>query len=98
MGILNFFRSSDMEQGLQEYRETAGALLIDVRTAQEYRGGHIAGSVNIPLQELERIQEEAEWDTPLFVYCRSGGRSRQAAMLLKRMGYTRVKNLGGIEQ
>jgi rhodanese-related sulfurtransferase len=51
----------------------------------------------VPLQSLENIRLSVQnKDTPLFVYCYSGGRSRQAAQQLRAMGYTNVKNLGGI--
>lgn len=74
-----------------------GALLIDVRTPQEYSEGHIPGSKNIPLQNIERITSLTDdKDTPLFVYCYSGARSQQAAIALKHMGFTSVKNLGGL--
>lgn len=97
MGLFDRFRQPDMEQGVARWEATPGALLLDVRTPQEYSGGHIPGSQNIPLQVLDRILQTAEnKDTPLFVYCQSGARSRQATALLGQMGYTDVTNLGGI--
>ena len=74
-----------------------GAVLLDVRTPQEYREGHIPGSQIVPLQQLDKVEEVTEnKDTILYVYCRSGARSRQAVSLLKHMGYTNVHNIGGI--
>ena len=71
--------------------------LLDVRTPQEYREGHIPGSQNVPLQQLDKVEEVTEnKDTVLYVYCRSGARSRQAVSLLQAMGYTNVRNIGGI--
>ena len=97
MGIFNFFRQPDINLGVQEFQATEGAVLLDVRTPQEYREGHIPGSSNVPLQQLDKITSIVEnKDTVLFVYCRSGARSRQAAELLQHMGYTRVRNIGGI--
>ena len=97
MGVFNFLRGPDINQGVKEYGETGGALLLDVRTPQEYRAGHIPGSKNIPLQELDRISAAAGGkNVPLFVYCRSGARSRQAVSALQHMGYQHVKNIGGI--
>ena len=82
---------------MQEYKNAAGAVLLDVRTPQEYREGHIPGSQNLPLQQLDKVEEVTEnKDTVLYVYCRSGARSRQAVSLLKHMGYTNVHNIGGI--
>ena len=97
MGIFDFFKQPDINQGVQEYKNAAGAVLLDVRTPQEYREGHIPGSQNVPLQQLDNIEEVTEnKDTVLYVYCRSGARSRQAVSLLKHMGYTNVHNIGGI--
>ena len=97
MGIFDFFKHPDINQGVQEYKNAAGAVLLDVRTPQEYREGHIPGSQNMPLQQLDKVEEVTEnKDTVLYVYCRSGARSRQAVSLLKHMGYTNVHNIGGI--
>lgn len=97
MGLFDFLRSSDINEGIKEYSETSGAVLLDVRTPQEYQTGHIPGSKNIPLQEIRRVSTAIpDKDTPLFVYCHSGARSRQAVGELQRMGYLRVKNIGGI--
>ena len=97
MGIFDFFKQPDINQGVQEYKNAAGAVLLDVRTPQEYREGHIPGSQNVPLQQLDKVEEVTEnKDTVLYVYCRSGARSRQAVSLLMHMGYTNVHNIGGI--
>ena len=97
MGIFDFFKHPDINQGLQEYKNAAGAVLLDVRTTQEYRDGHIPGSQNVPLQQLDNVEEVAEnKETALYVYCHSGMRSRQAVSLLQAMGYTNVHNIGGI--
>ena len=97
MGIFDFFKQPDINQGVQKYQNAAGAVLLDVRTPQEYREGHIPGSQNVPLQQLDKVEEVTEnKDTVLYVYCRSGARSRQAVSLLNHMGYTNVHNIGGI--
>ena len=97
MGIFDFFKQPDINQGVQEYKNATGAVLLDVRSPQEYREGHIPGSQNVPLQQLDKVEEVTEnKDTVLYVYCHSGARSRQAVSLLKHMGYTNVHNIGGI--
>ena len=97
MGIFDFFFYSYINQGVQEYKNAASAVLLDVRSPQEYREGHIPGSQNVPLQQLDKVEEVTEnKDTVLYVYCHSGARSRQAVSLLKHMGYTNVHNIGGI--
>lgn len=97
MGFLQFVKTPDINRGIADCRNTEGAVLLDVRTPQEYREGHIPGSINIPLQQLDKVIDAYENKAaPLFVYCRSGARSRQAAAVLQSMGYTNVTNIGGI--
>ena len=97
MGFFDFFKQPDVNRGIEEYQRTSGAVLLDVRTPEEYLSGHIPGSKNIPLQTIDRVGSVAEnKDTALYVYCQSGARSRQAAGMLKQMGYTNVNNIGGI--
>ena len=97
MSIFDFFKQPDINKGLKEYAETENAVLLDVRTPQEYREGHIPGSKNVPLQTLDKVRLVVEnKDAELFVYCYSGARSRQATVMLQHMGYTKVQNLGGI--
>ena len=97
MGIFDFLKQPDINTGIEEYKGVAGAVLVDVRTPEEYKDGHIPGSHNVPLQQLDKIAGAAEnMDTALYVYCHSGARSRQATALLRRMGYTNVHNIGGI--
>lgn len=97
MGFFDFFKQSNINQGIEEYKMTAGAVLLDVRTLQEYQEGHIPESKNVPLQQLDNIVSVAKnKDIPLFVCCYSGSRSRQATGMLQRMGYSKVNNIGGI--
>lgn len=63
--------------------------IIDVRTPAEFMGGHVAGSINIPLNEIEeRLQEIQEMPTPILLCCASGGRSGQATAYLQYQGIT----------
>ncbi|MCI8399425.1 MAG: rhodanese-like domain-containing protein [Oscillibacter sp.] len=97
MGFFDFMKAPDINQGLTEYSAASGAVLLDVRTPQEYREGHIPGSINVPLQSLgAEGRVPAEKNAALFVYCHSGARSRQAVELLGRLGFANVKNIGGI--
>lgn len=72
-----------------------GATLLDVRTPAEFRSGHLQGSVNIPVSELEQRVDEIPTDRPVVVYCRSGGRSHAAAGALGARGYE-VHDLGAM--
>ena len=98
MSLFRFLTPPDINAGVRSFLQTPGALLLDVRTEAEYRGGHIPASRNLPLGAPKQAVEAAvpQKDTPLFVYCQSGGRSRQAAAQLKQMGYTHVTDIGGI--
>lgn len=96
MGIFNMF-SKNINEGVRDFGSVSGAVLLDVRTEEEYREGHIPGSMNVPLQNIGTISDRlTSKDTPVFVYCYSGSRSSQAVNMLKRMGYTNVRNIGGI--
>ena len=97
MSIFDFFKQPDINKGLKEYAEKENAVLLDVRTPQEYGEGHIPGSKNVPLQTLDKVRLVVEnKDAELFVYCYSGARSKQATVVLGQMGYTNVQNIGGI--
>lgn len=77
-----------------------GAILIDVRSNQEYKEGHLQGAINIPEFEItNRIQKEIPKKNQLIVlYCQYGGRSQKTRMAMKKMGYTNVYNLyGGLD-
>ena len=90
MGFFDFLRTPDINKGLVQFSQTPGAVLLDVRTPQEYTQGRLPGSQNIPLNELK------QQNTPLFVYCHSGSRSSQAVAVLRRIGCQNVTNIGGI--
>ena len=97
MGIFDLLKQPDINRGVQEFKNKKNAILLDVCTSQEYREGHIPGSKNVPLQQLDKLEELTEnKDTVLYVYCHSGARSRQATNFLQYMGYTNVHNIGGI--
>ena len=73
------------------------AIIIDVRTEEEYLAGNITDSINIPLDRLEdEIKLYANYDREIIVYCQSGNRSKQAQELLIKMGYKYVYDLGAI--
>ena len=79
--------------------ETQKVIVVDVRTLEEYNEGHIPNAISVP---LETIENEAEAklknkDDLILVYCRSGRRSREAALKLIEKGYTNVIDFGGIQ-
>ena len=70
-----------------------GAVLIDVRTSEEYNREHIPNAVNIPLDQIDTVAYDK--DTKIIIYCQSGMRSRQAVQTLVDMGYTNLYDLDG---
>ncbi len=88
------FKREDINAGVEECRSTPGAVLLDVREADEFRAGHIPGAVNLPLSRIG--QTDLDKNAPIFAYCLRGTRSRQAVSALARMGYAQVKSVGGI--
>ncbi len=72
-----------------------GAVILDVRTRGEYQGGHVKGSVNMPLNELPTSAARLNRSTPVITCCASGMRSSTAKNLLQEMGFTEVHNGGG---
>lgn len=71
-----------------------GGVFLDVRTPEEVAGGTVEGAVNIPLGELANRTAELSKDKAIFVFCRSGARSRKASEFLSGQGFT-VYNVDG---
>lgn len=72
-----------------------GAQIIDVRTPAEFNGGHINGSVNIPLDNLQKQLSKIKKNQPVITCCASGMRSGAARQILQANGYAEVYNGGG---
>lgn len=70
------------------------AIILDVRTKAEYAGGHLKGSVNIPLQSLESGLSKLKKDKTVVTCCASGARSSMAKSILQRNGFAEVHNGG----
>jgi len=97
MSIFNIFTRKDINEGVRRFRENKNAILLDVRTREEYASGHIEGSHNIPLDEIDRVDSVIkDKNAPLYVHCLSGARSAHAAAYLKSKGYREVHDIGGI--
>ena len=82
-----------IDAGVRACRETPGAVLLDVRTPEEYAAGHIPGSVNFPLERMRDY--DGDMNIQIFAYCRSGSRSARACALLEEMDYS-ATNIGGL--
>ena len=76
------------------------AVLLDVRSVEEFQSGHLPGAVNLPLPEISAKAADRfpDRNAPLYLYCRSGRRVQIAMEILKKQGYTNLVNLGGFEE
>ncbi|MDE1314194.1 FAD-dependent oxidoreductase [Vibrio aestuarianus] len=72
-----------------------GALIVDVREADEYAQSHIKGALNLPLSEIRDRTNELPKNQPIYVHCRSGQRSYNAVLALQQMGFNNVFNISG---
>ena len=86
------------EEAKQIMDTEEGYIILDVRTQEEYDQGHIPGAIVISHEEIEEKAEDVltDKDQLILVYCRSGRRSKLAAEALVALGYTNIKEFGGI--
>lgn len=92
MGLFSFLKGNSVD-----YKEllSQGAVIVDVRTPGEYSQGHIKGSINIPLQQLDNGIKKLDKLKPVITCCASGMRSASAKAILKGKGFHDVHNGGG---
>ncbi len=97
MGFFDMFIPKDINGELENAKADSKSVVLDVRTIGEYSSGHIPGSINIPVDQIDDVAKKyADKTTPLYIYCLSGARSAGAARALNHMGYTKVVDMGGI--
>ena len=86
------------EEAKQIMDTEEGYIILDVRTQEEYDQGHIPGAIVISHEEITEKAEKVltDKDQLILVYCRSGRRSKIAAEALAELGYTNIKEFGGI--
>jgi rhodanese-related sulfurtransferase len=70
-------------------------LLLDVRTVEEFSHGHLPGSVNIPVADLEQRNAELSKELPMVIVCHAGVRSEYALEILAEKGFTKIRHLPG---
>ena len=86
MGLFDMFKKKDMSLDIKEYLEN-DAIILDVRTQEEWNEGHIENAKHIVLNLIPlEIEQIKAWEKPVIAVCRSGGRSGQAAQFLKQNG------------
>ena len=94
----NTYERVSMSEGLARMESDENYILLDVRRADEFESGHIPGAINLPNEKIgtEEIHALPDKSQTIYVYCRSGNRSRQAADKLLALGYTNIIEFGGI--
>ena len=91
--------SISAEQAKELMDKSENYIILDVRTKEEFDEIHIPNAMLIPDTEIaDRAEDElTDKDQLIFVYCRSGNRSKKASAILVEMGYTNIKEFGGIK-
>lgn len=97
-GSENSYEQLSMYKALSQMSKEENYILLDVRTIEEYNDGHIPGAINIANESIgtSEISELPDKNQRIYVYCRSGNRSKQAAKKLVKLGYTNIIEIGGI--
>lgn len=93
----NLFGGLNINEAYKQAKEN-GAVLLDVRSKEEFKGGHLPKAINVPVETLNgtKIKQVADLNNKIYVYCLSGARARNAVTALKHAGYTDVTSIGGI--
>jgi len=93
------YRQITMEEAVVMMEEETEYVILDVRTQEEFRGGHIPGAICVPNETIgeEELVELPDKEQLILIYCRSENRSKQAAEKLAKVGYNQVVEFGGIQ-
>ena len=94
----NSYKSISMSEAEDMMKNEKDYIILDVRTAEEYKEGHIPNAINVANETIgeDEIAELPDKDQLIMVYCRSGRRSKLAASKLVKLGYTNIVEIGGI--
>lgn len=92
------YTSISMEEAKEAFAKPGNYIILDVRRADEFAEGHIPGAINVANEEIgsEPPSELPDLNRIIFVYCRSGRRSKEASAKLAALGYTNIYEFGGI--
>lgn len=94
----NSYKQISMDEAVTMMAEETDYIILDVRTPEEFAEKHIPNAINVPNETIgtDEIPELPRKDQMIFVYCRSGNRSKQASEKLVKLGYTNIYEFGGI--
>lgn len=95
---MNKFSQITMDEAKEIFETPGDYIILDVRRADEYAGGHIPGAINVANESINDTcpEELPDMNQTIYVYCRSGNRSKQASEKLVSLGYTNIIEFGGI--
>lgn len=95
---MNGYTSITMDEAKEIFSTQGDYIILDVRRADEFAQGHIPGAINIANEDITDAEpaELPDKEQTIYVYCRSGNRSKQASAKLADMGYTHIIEFGGI--
>lgn len=94
---LLMYKSITMEEAKAIFKEKGNYIIVDVRRPDEYKEGHIPNAINIVNETIDKEpQELKDKDQSIYVYCRTGRRSKEASEKLVNLGYTNIIEIGGI--
>ena len=94
----NTYEQITQEEAKKIMNQQEGYVILDVRTQEEFEMGYIPGAICIPNETIsEKVVEQLpDKEQLILIYCRSGNRSKKAADKLVKLGYTNIKEFGGI--
>ena len=94
----NTYQQITADEAAKMMQSETDYIILDVRTEEEYASGHIPNAINLPNETIgiENIEQLSDKEQLIFVYCRSGNRSKQAAAKLANLGYINIVEFGGI--
>ncbi|MBR5488717.1 MAG: rhodanese-like domain-containing protein [Firmicutes bacterium] len=99
MGLLDFLKGPNINEGLEKYRQYKYAVLVDLRSEKAYTEGHVPGSINLPLEIIGKAMYVLDDKmAPIFVYAWDKDDCQKGATALKALGYNNVTILGSCER
>lgn len=91
------YQTITSDEALKRFEEDGNYIILDVRRLDEYESGHIPNAINLPNETIsQETTAQFEKDQEIYIYCRSGNRSAQAAKKFVQLGFTNIYDFGGI--
>ncbi len=99
MGLLDFLKGPNINDGLAKYHQLKYAILLDIRSEEDYAKGHVPGAVNIPFSKIARARYELDdRHAPVFVYGWYHNDAKDGVVALKALGFETITALGDCDR